>query len=399
MAKSVAKRFAAAAAVLATSAAASSCVVFDADFNLYALGINGADYNLGDSSNWANGKATALTTTGRPPFTGNNTQCFLSQYEGALYILDADAANPTDVYIYDAGKKAWSTQKTTANGADLTSMVAILDHDTNVFFGLVGNTLYQADFGQLADAQSTAIDWQSVNDPSFSTSGYSKPVMALAQNHIHFLDVPGTSAGQAYIFVIHYAYFQPEVQSYPATSGASFPVQHGQTASFFSSENIQQEQFAFIPDDASATYVVNVQTNTTTALTGPSDKSSSVYATSDSALVQLTSAGKMYFLPYDQTKPDTGATWSAISVSGISSSSPSSSIITSSTVSGGGSSTAGSGASSTKMSTTTSKPTGSVSSTATTSATSSSTSGAAGIITVPRIGAGIVAGLAMLFAF
>jgi hypothetical protein len=245
------------AGAFVTRAYASSCVAFDASWNLYALNIGGSDYSLGTQDNWKNGKATALSPTGRPPFTGNNTQCFLSQFENAIYILDADASNPTDVYIFNAANQQWSTQKTNASGADLTSMVAILDHDTNVFFGLSQGVLYQADFGQLTSAQTAIIDWQSVENPSFTTTNYS-PVMALAQNHIHFLDVPGASAGQAYIFVIHFAYFQPTPQSYPATSGNTFPATHGQTASFFLDSGVQQ-QFAFIPDDGSATYVINVE--------------------------------------------------------------------------------------------------------------------------------------------
>ena len=38
----------------------------------------------------------------------------------------------------------------------------------------------------------------------------------------------------------------------------TFPTSHGKTASFFLTTGVQQE-FAFIPDDGSATYVVNVE--------------------------------------------------------------------------------------------------------------------------------------------
>ena len=51
-------------------------------------------------------------------------------------------------------------------------------------------------------ATGSPISWQSVEAPSFSVTNYN-PVMALAQNHIHFLDVPGASPGDAFIFVIH----------------------------------------------------------------------------------------------------------------------------------------------------------------------------------------------------
>jgi hypothetical protein len=38
----------------------------------------------------------------------------------------------------------------------------------------------------------------------------------------------------------------------------NFETSHGKTASFFLDEGVQQE-FAFIPDDGSATFVVNVE--------------------------------------------------------------------------------------------------------------------------------------------
>jgi hypothetical protein len=38
----------------------------------------------------------------------------------------------------------------------------------------------------------------------------------------------------------------------------NFPTTHGKTASFFLNVGVQQE-YAFIPDDGSATYVVNVE--------------------------------------------------------------------------------------------------------------------------------------------
>ena len=56
--------------------------------------------------------------------------------------------------------------------------------------------------GALTVANSSALSWVDVGKPSFNTQGYD-PVMALAQNHIHFLDVPGLANGDADIFVIH----------------------------------------------------------------------------------------------------------------------------------------------------------------------------------------------------
>jgi hypothetical protein len=53
----------------------------------------------------------------------------------------------------------------------------------------------------LKAAQSDAIAWTDVG-PTPYESNYN-PVMALANNHIHFLDVPNVPAGSADIFVIH----------------------------------------------------------------------------------------------------------------------------------------------------------------------------------------------------
>jgi hypothetical protein len=58
--------------------------------------------------------------------------------------------------------------------------------------------------GDLKAANSTALSWNTVQDPGFGKDY--QPVMALAQNHIHFLNVPNVAAGSAKIFVIHCMY-------------------------------------------------------------------------------------------------------------------------------------------------------------------------------------------------
>lgn len=108
--------------------------------------------------------------------------------------------------------------------------------------------------GLLKTANSTALSWVNTEAAPYP-SGY-VPVMALAQNHIHFLDVPGVPAGSADIFVIHCtcvwplcgymvylmshladSYFQPQAQAYPLPNGSAFPATFGQTASFFQQNN------------------------------------------------------------------------------------------------------------------------------------------------------------------
>jgi hypothetical protein len=65
--------------------------------------------------------------------------------------------------------------------------------------------LFYLDMGSLTAANATALSWVNVEKPPFDTDNYS-PVMAVAQNHVHFLDVPGVPAGSAIIFVIHCLY-------------------------------------------------------------------------------------------------------------------------------------------------------------------------------------------------
>lgn len=76
-----------------------------------------------------------------------------------------------------------------------------------------------------------------------------------------------------------------------------------------------QQEFAFIPDDGSATYVINVENNSTQQLAGPSTKDpKATYATSITALVQLDSQGALSFLPYKQGDASTNsaAKWSNV---------------------------------------------------------------------------------------
>ncbi|KAI9063566.1 hypothetical protein FKP32DRAFT_1718525 [Trametes sanguinea] len=310
-----------------SKAVASPCVAFDADFNLLAFGLNGKDWNAGQQDSWTSGdsetnigSATDITTSGRPPFDGTSTTCYLAQFFNAIYFMNADKSNPSDVHIYDAAAKSWSTQKTSTGNFDPSSFNAILDHDTNVFYALSHNELYFLDMGGLKAANSSALDWQDVEKSPYPDSY--QPVMALAQNHIHFLDVPDVPAGSADIFVIHFSFFQPQSQSYPLPDGSAFPATHGQTASFFQSEGVQQE-FAFIPDDGSQVYVINVENNSTHTLAGPTTKDPKAqYAASITALVQLDSTGAVSYIPYKQGDDSTNANAAWASVAKIAAAAP-----------------------------------------------------------------------------
>jgi len=303
----------------AATAGPAACVTFDVHWNLLAFGFNGKDYDAGTQDTWGSSDApTDITTQGRPPFDTVNTSCYLSQFTNAIYVVNADSANPSSVFIYDATAKSWSTQSVTTGKFDPTNFEAILDHDTNVFYAYSGGELFSLDMSSLKAATSSALPWNDVQNPDLSadsngavtpganTQGY-QPVMALAQNHIHFLGISGLPAGDAKIFVIHFSFMQPAPQNY-----GTFPSTHGRAASFFLDAGVQQE-FAFIPDDGSATYVINVESNTTKTLTGPPQPDPfAQYSASTSALVQLSTTGKVAFLAYDPNTTTSGGTWSTI---------------------------------------------------------------------------------------
>ena len=62
--------------------------------------------------------------------------------------------------------------------------------------------MFFLNMGDLKAANSSALTWSNVGTPNFETNGYD-PVMAVALNHVHFLDVNGLNPGEARIFVIH----------------------------------------------------------------------------------------------------------------------------------------------------------------------------------------------------
>lgn len=53
----------------------------------------------------------------------------------------------------------------------------------------------------LKASSGSALSWTDVGQSPYGSTY--QPVMALANNHIHFLDVPNVAAGSADIFVIH----------------------------------------------------------------------------------------------------------------------------------------------------------------------------------------------------
>ncbi|KAJ2912657.1 hypothetical protein MD484_g7753, partial [Candolleomyces efflorescens] len=261
----------------AGSTGPNQCISFDASWNLLAFNFDGKDYNAGTQdafSSASSASATDITTTGRPPFDvpTSSPLCFLSKFTNSVYVLNADKSDLGAIYIYDATAKSWSKQKTggaAPKSFDPATFGGILDHDTNVFYVLSGGEMYSLDMALLKQASSSELTWNDVQRPDFGVEGSGasyEPVLALAQNHIHFMGLPGLPAGDAKVFVIHFSYLQPEAQSY-----GSFPTAHGKVASFFKDTGVQT-QFAYIQDDGASTFVVDVISNTTRTLPGPTTK-------------------------------------------------------------------------------------------------------------------------------
>jgi len=75
-----------------------------------------------------------------------------------------------------------------------------------------------------------------------------------------------SSPGNLTLMTLIVSFMQPAPQSY---GSPSFQMTHGKTASFFMPEGqgVQQE-FAFTPDDGSATHVVHMERTSTKVLTG-----------------------------------------------------------------------------------------------------------------------------------
>ncbi|TIB65178.1 hypothetical protein E3P78_00703 [Wallemia ichthyophaga] len=285
-------------AALAT-AAADSQVVFDSDQNLYLLGVANKDFAAGSKKNWNSSSSFDNITKGdRPSFDTANPNCWLSQYNNGAYCLNVEKSEPNSVYILDFDNKEWtkkSAELTDDDKPSLDNLEAVLDHDTNVWYGLDGDTLYSLEMGDESLIPNDTLTWNVVEQPPFTTDDYN-PVIGLASNHLHFIDVPGADPGEAHLFVIHYSYFQPEAQKY-----GDWNQQHGKTASVFKSDNEWQTKFWFIPDSGENSYLIDVESNTTTTFDGPTKKDKKAdYASTQDTLVQLTSTSELYYLDFSE---------------------------------------------------------------------------------------------------
>ena len=175
----------------------------------------------------------------------------------------------------------------------------IYDHDTNVMYGLYKGIMY---FIRMDGTPATTPFVQSNAGPlpvSYSESA----TVGFGQNHIYYLNGPGFQPGQTQIFVIHYAYWQPSLQSYSPV----FPQSPGQTVSIPLDSFSVPLVFAYIPDDGSGTYLINVEVgqNTTIKYPAPSVKDPQAqYTATSTSVIQLTSDYQLFTLDISKTGSD-----------------------------------------------------------------------------------------------
>ncbi|KAJ3225180.1 hypothetical protein HDU81_008085 [Chytriomyces hyalinus] len=261
---------------LVGSVAALGCAVADKSAQVYVFGAPYGDANLGASpSDWGSG--TGITPLNnlplRPAFDTANPFCAYAPYLDYFVFLNVDSsAGLSALHVFDVTSKAWTVVPLT--GADLPSgddLVATVDHDTNVIYAYSKGQIYRIgdagdiNLAKLASTPRLTMNWLSqfaVTTQPFDGANY-KAVFGQGTNHLHFFNAPGLAAGEAWIFVVHYAWWQPTAQSY-----GSFPQLPGQSVYIPVATGGAPPVFAYIPDNGQATLLVDTKANSTTSQAG-----------------------------------------------------------------------------------------------------------------------------------
>ncbi|KAJ3084359.1 transcription elongation regulator [Rhizoclosmatium hyalinum] len=283
----------------------------DMSGNLYVFGAPYGDVNLGgSSSDWTSATAPAnpqlLTNiANRPAFDTANPSCSFAPYLNYITVLNGDSSTGlTALHVFDVAAKTWTVVLLT--GTDIPSgsdFAATVDHDTNVIYAFSKGSIYRVgnaddlNLSKLATNSKLSLPWLAnpiVTPQPFDGKGY-KPVFGQGTNHLHFFNAPGLADGQAWIFVVHYAWWQPTPQSF-----GSFKSEPGQSVYIPGVDQSKAPSvFAYIPDSGSATYLVDTVSNTTTTISGFGKSGSTFrYSATSSNLVQLdTTTGSLKVLP------------------------------------------------------------------------------------------------------
>ncbi|KAI9346562.1 hypothetical protein BDR26DRAFT_855761 [Obelidium mucronatum] len=297
--------------LLSRTALAAGCTTTDMSGNLYIFGAPYGDINLGAaSSDWVSSSQPTspniLTNiANRPAFDTANPICSFAPYVNYITVLNGDSSTGFKaLHVFDVVAKTWTTVRMT--GTDLpdpSDTSATVDHDTNVIYAWSRGYIYRVgdadknNLSQLAINKELTLPWipkPIISPQPFDGTGY-KPVFGQGTNHLHFLNAPGLTNGQAWIFVVHYAWWQPEPQTF-----GSFKAGPGQTVYIPALDQSKAPAvFAYIPDDGSATYLIDTITNTTTTIAGFGKSGPTYrYSATSSNIVQLeTSSGNLKVLP------------------------------------------------------------------------------------------------------
>ncbi|KAJ3230394.1 hypothetical protein HDU78_008338 [Chytriomyces hyalinus] len=287
------------------------CTVTDSDSNLYIFGAPYGDVSLGPSqSDWTSSSAPAgqsqipVSLANRPSFDTSNPTCMFAPFLNLIVVLNADKSfGVKALHVFDTNARVWNLVPLTAEpefpgGEDL---VATLDHDTNVIYAYSNGKIFRVgdadkdNLSQLSANGKLSLYWLSqftVTPQPFDGSGYNKPVFGQGTNHLHFFNAPGLKDGEAWIFVVHYAWWQPTQQSY-----GSFPQLPGQSV-YIPFGTKAPPRFAYIPDDGHQVLLVDTSVNTTNAVSGFGESGANFrYAATSQSLIQFSSvSGKLKVL-------------------------------------------------------------------------------------------------------
>ena len=138
-----------------------------------------------------------------------NVQCFLSQVCISLTVYqrctrsDFEGQHTNAIYVINCDSQNTFTFVST-NFFFLPNSKRTSSLDANSH-----KELFRLDMALLKSNAPSAIPWVDVQTLNFTSGKHTdsyQPVMALAQNHIHLLGVPGIPAGETQFVVIHCTY-------------------------------------------------------------------------------------------------------------------------------------------------------------------------------------------------
>ncbi|KAI8610506.1 hypothetical protein BC830DRAFT_1145496 [Chytriomyces sp. MP71] len=297
-----------AASALIQHVAAIGCTVADKSTNLYIFGAPYGDINLGgSSSSWTSATAPSnpafLTNlANRPAFDTANPSCHYNPYTDTFVVINGDKSKGLSaLHLFNHDSQTWLQVPITGTQPNADDLVATLDHDTSVIYAYSQGALWRVgDAGDVninkAGSGNLSLNWLTnlaVTAQPFDGTSY-KATFGQGTNHLHFFNAPGLKPGEAWIFVVHYAWWQPTPQSY-----GSFPQAPGQSVYVPLAAGTAPPVFAYIPDDGQNTYLVDTKSNTTTSLAGFGKGGPTFrYAATAENLIQFdTTTGNVNVLP------------------------------------------------------------------------------------------------------